>query len=138
MKVTKAQINQLKAIDEAMMYIHATDMLLYKSFNEKFYEAHLEPVCKVVYKLRELWFSTLTGEKSFDDFYHQFGSPGLPNGKPIAWDEKGISPNGGGYIPDRMGEIILNQDWSFEMRVRLVWKLYEKCDKIRKNHVSKK
>lgn len=134
MKLTRQTTGSLKQIDSALVLALKTDLKLYKTFDNKFYDAHLQPVSDIVYMLRGLWFSIFSNGLSWDAFYESFDSPGLPRGKPVAWIEKE------GFIPDRVTDAILNVDLSFNDKIKAVGKMYDQCLKIQRkfNRVNKK
>jgi hypothetical protein len=80
--------------------------------------------------LRNLFFTLVTGEDDFDDFYDRFDAPATHKGKkPVAWGER--------FIPDMISDDIFDTRLDLENRVKRIEKMYKKCVKLEKEFKRK-
>lgn len=68
----------------------------------------------------ELFFTLVTGEKSWDNFYDRFDSPGGSTGKqPIAWGPR--------FLPDMISDLIWDRKLNTTKKVKEIKKIYNEC-----------
>jgi hypothetical protein len=117
----------IKEVDRLIRSFLEQDTLLYRTFNQEYYDLHFSGWSSTqYYTLRNSFLHLVTGEPNYDEFYNKFDSPGGSDGtKPVAWDES--------FIPDRIGDAIMSNR-TLEERINEVSALYRKCIKIERKY----
>lgn len=135
----RTKLKLLKLIDKSMIKIFNLEFKLSKTFSDDFYGAHLTDIGETAWDLANTWFSILTDEFSINSFADRFTAPGDGNPNlPVAWWSKDNGYQYRGFMPDTIGDIILNDSLHFSERVAQVSEIYKMCRKLETEHRRKK
>ena len=96
------------------------------TLNDRVYETRYSKFeSKLWSAYTNIWFFMATGEPDFHDFYDRLSV--RVNDRPIGWGE-------GGFIPDKMGDIIWNEFG--KKRLAKVRKLYAEAKKLEDDYLK--
>lgn len=120
-------MNNLKEIEGLERTLRAYKRLsdkLYEVYSSKHFENQFGHWDTETYLgLRNTFFYLVAGETDFDEFFDRFGTPGRPEGKPIAWENTAIV--------DLVNDLIFS-DEPLKYRVKEISRLYKKVLQIEK------
>lgn len=118
--------NLVSHIDEAMKACRNITDKLYKELRDTYFqEKYGQDDSDSFVSLRNALFGAITGEPDFDDFYDRFDAPAMAKGlQPVAWGPR--------FIPDMIGDVLLDADMPVKTKIKEVQKMHKKCIDLEK------